>query len=279
MVTPELISYIKSEVAKGKTREDIRTELVYGGWSDLDLSEAFRVVMPMQQGSVAFAPVTEKFAPKTTSPTRKTFRSIILVVVCVVLGVLGWSYIKPSSKSSTPQTVTQTPVPVIKDTVAYAGKDCGATSRPDLKVPLTYENNAVLNCIGASALNCENAKAVLNDASYPTNFEILNDNGLCKFKLSYSSDSTLLDAGGQKLSGQSIFCPVSVVKAYNATNPQAPTFEAPSLDDAAKYASQIYFYGTLGVFVEKKLDYDKIQSLGCSGGYVSSIISSYQKVQ
>lgn len=49
MITQELVEYIKKEIAKGRTREDIRQVLISGGgWNEDDLSEAFREVIPMQ---------------------------------------------------------------------------------------------------------------------------------------------------------------------------------------------------------------------------------------
>ncbi len=56
MITQELISYIRAEINKGKTREEVRTALLSGGgWSDADISEAFRTVMPV--GSTNPTPV------------------------------------------------------------------------------------------------------------------------------------------------------------------------------------------------------------------------------
>ena len=52
MITPELVGYIKGELAKGRSREDINKTLIAGGgWTDEDLSDAFRSIMPM--GSAA----------------------------------------------------------------------------------------------------------------------------------------------------------------------------------------------------------------------------------
>lgn len=49
MVTPELLEYVRTEIAKGKTREEINKVLISGGgWSQADLSEVFRTVIPMQ---------------------------------------------------------------------------------------------------------------------------------------------------------------------------------------------------------------------------------------
>jgi|GEM_PF-3718971 len=44
MITPELIQYVKSEVAKGTTREIISNKIKMQGWTDLDISDVFDVV-------------------------------------------------------------------------------------------------------------------------------------------------------------------------------------------------------------------------------------------
>ncbi|MFA6353370.1 MAG: hypothetical protein WCW93_00310 [Candidatus Paceibacterota bacterium] len=49
MVTPELLEYVRIGITHGKTREEINQVLIsHGGWSEADLSEAFRTVIPMQ---------------------------------------------------------------------------------------------------------------------------------------------------------------------------------------------------------------------------------------
>ena len=48
MITQELLGYIRTEFTKGKTREEIRGALISGGgWSEDDLNEAFRTIIPM----------------------------------------------------------------------------------------------------------------------------------------------------------------------------------------------------------------------------------------
>ncbi|MSU44918.1 hypothetical protein EXS45_01935 [Candidatus Nomurabacteria bacterium] len=161
-------------------------------------------------------------------------------------------------------------------------KNCGTTNSPDLKNKSTYENNAVLNCLGESALRCIDAEAVLEDALFPGVFRVIkNKDTTCNFKLSYEQDSTLSDINGQKLAGQYISCPINIVKAVDNTNPSSPKFLFIESNKAnySKYASQIYFYGTLGLFMENSVDKNKIQTLGCSGSYIDSVVASYLKMQ
>ncbi|OGI93596.1 hypothetical protein A3A03_00805 [Candidatus Nomurabacteria bacterium RIFCSPLOWO2_01_FULL_40_18] len=278
MVTPELIQYIKAEFAKGRTREEVHNDLVKnGGWSEVDLNEGFRSVIPMQ--SIMQSPVTMQSSSYSKSPAW--FPKIILIVI--ILGGIfwaGWFLRAPLMKLFNPEvnktdnTASVLNNPVIANTAIV--KDCGIGTTPDLKNPLTYQNDAVLACLGNSALRCENAKANLNDALFPTNFQIIkNEDGQsCNFKLSYKPDSTLVDATGQKLAGQYISCPISIVKVLDETK-STPSFSAPSTENLGKYASQIYFYGTLGLFMETNVNKSQIQSLGCSGPYIDTVIASY----
>lgn len=298
MITPELINYIKGELAKGRTREDIRSTLAReGGWSDADLSEAFRTVLPMQ--NVTQSPsVGQVFVSPKISP--KLLKIILIVIVVAGLGFAVWfyrtplmsfwnlgidkivelysSYFGPKKPVETVDTTSQNNIviaPIVKTI-----KDCGTTDSPNLKNKSTYENNTVLNCLGDSALRCEDAKAIVQDDLFPGVFEIVKNENVgqntCNFRLSYSADSTLVDITGKKLALQYISCPINIVKAIDESkNPLS--FSSPSFDNLGKYASQIYFYGTLGLFVENNIDKNKIQNLGCSGSFIDVMIESYQK--
>ena len=168
--------------------------------------------------------------------------------------------------------------PIIKPTISVV-KDCGIGTAPDLKNPFTYENNAVLNCLGNSALHCEEARVVLKNDLFPTVFQIVRDKNadqdICRFKLSYAEESALIDVTGKKLALQYVMCPIDIVKAINETKTTS-SVNVPNTNNPSKYASQIYFYGTLGLFIENNVDKNKIQSLGCSGPYIDSVIASYK---
>ncbi len=163
---------------------------------------------------------------------------------------------------------------------ASAFRNCGETSAPDPKNPSSYLNNSVLDCFGESALRCQSAKGVLNNALFPTNFQVAKDEeGTCYFQLAYKKDSSLVDITGRKLVGQYMFCPLSIVKFVDESKANAPLFKAPDTENPGKYASQIYFYGTLGVFMENNVDKNKIRNIGCSGPYLDSVVAGYHKMQ
>ncbi len=53
MITQELIAYIRSELNKEKKEKDIRTALLAsGGWTEADLNEAFRTIMPIKDATI-----------------------------------------------------------------------------------------------------------------------------------------------------------------------------------------------------------------------------------
>ncbi|OGI86398.1 hypothetical protein A3A05_01875 [Candidatus Nomurabacteria bacterium RIFCSPLOWO2_01_FULL_41_12] len=297
MITPELIAYIRGEFAKGRTREEIRTTLGEGGgWSEADLGEAFRVVIPMQ--SFSQSPLTVK-ATSSSSWMRTLLIWVAVILFCfAVFGLFRtqindfWNSAMANLQGfSVPsfgleKIFSTDKAPAENNTVvkkADSVKDCGNSTAPDPKNPLSYQNNAVLACLGNSAIRCEEAKGVLKDALFPTLFQITKENvkdqNTCNFKLSYTEDSTLVDVSGKKLALQYISCSLSRVSELDESNPESPFFKAPSRDNPSKYASQIYFYGTLGLFIEQELDQNKIRGLGCSGPYIDSVLASYQKMQ
>ena len=136
--------------------------------------------------------------------------------------------------------------------------DCGTSIAPKLDTPATYENNATLSCLAQSAINCQNAKGTLTDDFFPTVFEVSNAQSFCTYKLSYPADSTLSDNSGEKLANQSLTCPVNIVKGMDDSNPSAVKFLDPDKTDLGKYGSEMYFYGTLGLFIQNNLDKNKI---------------------
>ena len=296
MITPELIGYIRGEFAKGRTREEIHKTLTEGGgWSETDLSEAFRIVIPMQ--GFAQGPMAAK--AKIVSPKTKI---LVYIVAAVVFCFAAWWFFSPqinrlwdsainSGGFSIPSfgldKIFGTDKAPVKDNTVVKNtntvKNCGTSTAPDLQNSSLYKNDSVLNCLGDSALSCTSARGVLRDALFPTIFQITREDakGLntCNFKLSYDQDSALVDIAGKKLAGQYILCPVGIVKMLDESNLEAAIFKAPDTDNPSKYASQIYFYGTLGLFIEQNLDQNKIQSLGCSGPYIDSMMASFKKMQ
>lgn len=90
MITPELIGYIRREFAKGRTREDIHTGLAKeGGWSEVDLNEAFRTVIPMQ-GSVSLTVKSKLSKGKVVG---------LIITILILVGGVSWWFYKPQVAS------------------------------------------------------------------------------------------------------------------------------------------------------------------------------------
>lgn len=83
MITPALITFIKSELQKGKDRESIKAELATGGgWSIVDIAEAFAAID--LEGTVDTKPATKAIKQ------HKTVRLVWVVVLMLLAGYAGW---------------------------------------------------------------------------------------------------------------------------------------------------------------------------------------------
>lgn len=123
MVTQELIAYVRSELSKGKTREEIRSVLLSsGGWNEVDINEVFRETMPRDNiitpagvetakppkpnpSEVSFissGPPLERvftssssFSIKHNTKTRKTLKVILLLILLCGLIFTAFYFYKP----------------------------------------------------------------------------------------------------------------------------------------------------------------------------------------
>src|SRR3989338_10639145 len=92
MITPELIGYIRGEFAKGKTREEVRKALLAeGGWTEEDINEAFKTVIPMQG-----FPQTS-FSPKNviSQQAKRISKADLVFVLVGLLCVVLWYFFSP----------------------------------------------------------------------------------------------------------------------------------------------------------------------------------------
>lgn len=85
MITTELVSFIKSEIIKGKSKEQIRGELLAGGgWSEGDIMEAFNSINPNS------SPIPQ--SPIIHNKKSKIGIIISLIIVLVMLGGGAYAY-------------------------------------------------------------------------------------------------------------------------------------------------------------------------------------------
>jgi hypothetical protein len=80
MVTPEIINYIRQQIAAGVSREQISINLKQNGWNDLDIAEAFNATtVPLGAAPLSL-----------DKKTRQTIRNIIIFICVLVILFIGF---------------------------------------------------------------------------------------------------------------------------------------------------------------------------------------------
>lgn len=91
MINNEIVNYIKSELAKGESRQEITSSLIENGWKDTDIQEAFSSISDAVPNATTpqhtAELVTEKNYPITTLWIFKA--PIIAIVISVVALFFG----------------------------------------------------------------------------------------------------------------------------------------------------------------------------------------------
>ncbi len=296
MITQEVIVFIKSQLASGKLKEDISKMLQDNGWKPEDVSEAFAQAMPAEPVSPQpiFKPVMQSMAqaspvmnsqvvasaPKS-SKTLPVILAILLVVVIVVAGYMMWMLNAEKNAAVASLAVMQTQqqtaaveqqnVITASQVAVVTPKDCGTSDGS-----LNYDKDPMLACLGAAALSCQPATGILKLPKgniTPGLIEISNTNGSCNVTLTEVAGA-MNPKTKADISGQSITCPIaSVVFSDKILDSANPTFRAPDTDNPGKYASEIYTYGSMGVFIQNKFDKAKIAQTGCTGSFIDTYLS------
>jgi hypothetical protein len=105
MITQELLGYMRTEFAKGKAREEIQQALISsGGWSEDDLNEAFRVIIPMQNmilpnsspTHLSSSPSLTKpisFSEPSSSSKNVSHPLLKFLIILIILGGLGFGFV------------------------------------------------------------------------------------------------------------------------------------------------------------------------------------------
>lgn len=90
MITPELVSYIKQQLAQGLTRDMIATTLVTNGWGVADINEGFQAagLPPVAIPTTNSMPVNIQNRTMTSNGTNNKSSTIFIVVTTVLVMVV-----------------------------------------------------------------------------------------------------------------------------------------------------------------------------------------------
>lgn len=309
MISQELIAYVKSELSKGKSREAIRSTLTSGGgWSEMDIGEVFRELIPFEKPieKIVEKPLEKPIEKIIEKPVEKPLelmkpkvapmlasfkveKSLVhirfmrgVLVFLLIVFCAGFLYLysgnlipflKKSAPAVTPDvvsTIQELPVAPVVTVV-----DCGTSKSPDFKKIDSYMKNDVFKCLGENLASCTNAEATLTDSLLPDLFKVIKKGEKCYIELSYNVNNTLVDIKGVKLAGRSMSCPVEGIKMMDNSNTNKLVFIPATKDNPNKYAFDAYFYDSLGIFIDNNFSQTKIESLVCSGDYISSVVDSH----
>jgi hypothetical protein len=175
MINQELIDYIKKELSKEKTNEEIRSGLISdGGWKDSDINEAFS---SLNAGQISSVP------QKPDGPKKNTSWKPILGVLVVLILLMGVYLFFP--KTEVVVGPISTPEPVPTEPQQDTGVPSIVVSRID---NLLTENNIRLSYL----LSSEGGSASdLVYQSSPTGYEfVLNERS--KIEENVGFDSTTI---------------------------------------------------------------------------------------
>ena len=321
MITQEVIAFIKSQTALGKTHDEISKMLQDNGWKPEDVAEAFAQAMPavsvqsvmpaepvpiqpifkpMQrvepvaqpmQPMQRVEPVAQPMQPmqpaaSKSSKTLPVILGILLVAVIAIAGYIIWMLNAQKNaavaslvamQAAQVQQVAdqnQTASDSAPQLAASTPKDCGTSDGS-----LDYTKDPMLACLGAAALACQPATGTIK---YPAGnitpgiFSIVTEGSNCSFQLQEASGVTNPKTKAD-ISGQSVSCPLASVMFSDNPEAAKPVFRSPDTDSAAKYAAEIYNYGTSGLFIQNSFTKSKIAAAGCNGDFIDTFLAMHQK--
>ena len=161
MPSPEIITYLQSQLAAGQTRENLATLLTQNGWQESDIQAAFAAIV---------APTPAR------KPAGRRTLVVISLLILLILGAGGigvWYYL--NHKKSTPKPTTS-PTANVTSLVKYVnsvgsysfnylqtwkaispGADAVGVVSPETKANPKYANLGGISDVGVSATAFSNA--------------------------------------------------------------------------------------------------------------------------
>ncbi len=90
MITPELISFIKQQLAQGMTKETITNNLASNGWNITDINEGFMAVLPPMTSSTNNQSVNLQNRP-SAPVSHGSGKNLIIAAMSLIIIILGAS--------------------------------------------------------------------------------------------------------------------------------------------------------------------------------------------
>ncbi|MSU55142.1 MAG: hypothetical protein EXS46_01210 [Candidatus Taylorbacteria bacterium] len=100
MVTNELLKFIREQLYVGVPEDQIAEALKPGGWSDLDLEEAFQVLKTIQAPPVSTPPKFEHHTVAVAEPVSASVETVEEIPLTPIVGVINPIEIKPEPLSA-----------------------------------------------------------------------------------------------------------------------------------------------------------------------------------
>jgi len=135
MVDQRLVNYIKSEISKGTSLEQIKQRLLSRGWSEYDINEALSLAMQQRTFPTIPKPTIYK------QPTKKSSKLWIIVLVVAIIIIAGVFAFFMLTERKAPET-TPTKQLTQKPTKPSGPTDCGTN----------------MDCFIQASRNCNPAK-------------------------------------------------------------------------------------------------------------------------
>jgi len=224
MPTPEIINYVRQQIASGIPRDQISASLKQNGWNDLDIAEAFKA-------SAISANTAEKSSLK--------YRAAIVAALVLAVGIGVLFFLQKRGNNPVPQSQIQESA---KDDfkINYAA------------VPADENSANIFEAIGINAISNDD-KDLLN--KYFNNFSSANPPPLVESKeilLKYKNILTAFETGvGKKYYQCSLVmgdkCSLSILRdvAKLAILNSFVLFKEGKSDDAQNYASKVVKLGQM----------------------------------
>jgi hypothetical protein len=110
MTTPELLSFVRTQLSKGTNKDSITSILRGAGWDEVDISDAFNIIEPKNTPNISNVPITPSTPVNTVNPTASVENKIGSNPPIVKSDFSYTPYVAPHTTQEMPTSSVVTPV-------------------------------------------------------------------------------------------------------------------------------------------------------------------------